>query len=173
MIDKKGTPLKYFLCNGACVGCECRPFHISCRRMIGWPSKAQSSVRTFQLSHLHIYWTCVGLIQAFKTGRSFSIYSEYFPVERLCVQHTRVYRYTVQWLPFLESLNLFQFRPDFIRKLVFFIPSLKMKIICAGFPKTGTKSMASALRQLGYNVNDFPEHLHGGGLFAWSRVILN
>ena len=100
---KKGTPLKYFLCNGACVGCECRPFHISCRRMIGWPSKAQSSVRTFQLSHLHIYWTCVGLIQAFKTGRSFSIYSEYFPVERLCVQHTRVYRYTVQWLPFLES----------------------------------------------------------------------
>ena len=95
LIDKKGTPLKYFLCNGACVGCECRPFHISCRRMIGWPSKAQSSVRTFQLSHLHIYWTCVGLIQAFKTGRSFSIYSEYFPVERLCVQHTRVYRYTV------------------------------------------------------------------------------
>ena len=45
-----------------------------------------------------------------------------------------------------------------------------MKIICAGFPKTGTKSMASALRQLGYNVNDFPEHLQEGGLFAWSRV---
>ena len=37
-----------------------------------------------------------------------------------------------------------------------------MKIIYAGFPKTGTKSMASALRQLGYTVNDFPEHLHGG-----------
>ena len=37
-----------------------------------------------------------------------------------------------------------------------------MKIICAGFPKTGTKSMATALRQLGYTVNDFPEHLHGG-----------
>ena len=37
-----------------------------------------------------------------------------------------------------------------------------MKITCAGFPKTGTKSMATALRQLGYSVNDFPEHLHGG-----------
>ena len=37
-----------------------------------------------------------------------------------------------------------------------------MKIICAGFPKTGTKSMATALRQLGFAVNDFPEHLHGG-----------
>ena len=31
-----------------------------------------------------------------------------------------------------------------------------MKIICAGFPKTGTKSMAMALRELGYeNVHDF------------------
>ena len=34
-----------------------------------------------------------------------------------------------------------------------------MKIICAGFPKTGTKSMANALTQLGYNVHDFEEHL--------------
>ena len=35
-----------------------------------------------------------------------------------------------------------------------------MKIICAGFPKTGTKSMANALRILGYEVHDFEEHLH-------------
>jgi len=35
-----------------------------------------------------------------------------------------------------------------------------MKVICAGFPKTGTKSMAMALRQLGYGpVHDFEEHL--------------
>ena len=34
-----------------------------------------------------------------------------------------------------------------------------MKVICAGFPKTGTKSMAMALRELGYNsVHDFEEH---------------
>ena len=35
----------------------------------------------------------------------------------------------------------------------------KMKIICAGLPKTGTKSMANALTQLGYKVHDFEEHL--------------
>ena len=40
-----------------------------------------------------------------------------------------------------------------------------MKIICVGFPKTGTKSMAAALRQLGYSVNDFPEHLQGGSFY--------
>ena len=34
-----------------------------------------------------------------------------------------------------------------------------MKVICAGFPKTGTKSMANALRRLGYSVHDFEEHL--------------
>ena len=34
-----------------------------------------------------------------------------------------------------------------------------MKIICAGLAKTGTKSMARALTQLGYNVHDFEEHL--------------
>jgi len=34
-----------------------------------------------------------------------------------------------------------------------------MKIICAGFPKTGTKSMAKALRELGYTVNDLWEHV--------------
>eukprot|EP00088_Acartia_fossae_P028127 TRINITY_DN2891_c0_g1_i1.p1 TRINITY_DN2891_c0_g1~~TRINITY_DN2891_c0_g1_i1.p1 ORF type:complete len:294 (+),score=33.28 TRINITY_DN2891_c0_g1_i1:40-882(+) len=34
-----------------------------------------------------------------------------------------------------------------------------MQIICAGFPKTGTKSMALALRELGYVVHDFEEHV--------------
>ena len=34
-----------------------------------------------------------------------------------------------------------------------------MKVLCAGFPKTGTKSMAMALRELGYSVHDFEEHL--------------
>lgn len=34
-----------------------------------------------------------------------------------------------------------------------------MKIICAGFPKTGTKSMANALNHLGYSVHDLEEHL--------------
>ena len=34
-----------------------------------------------------------------------------------------------------------------------------MKIICAGFPKTGTKSLALALRQLGYeSLHDFEDH---------------
>ena len=38
-----------------------------------------------------------------------------------------------------------------------------MKVICAGLSKTGTKSMAKALRILGYNVYDFEEHFkfHG------------
>ena len=47
-----------------------------------------------------------------------------------------------------------------------------MKIICAGFPKTGTKSMAAALRELGYSVNDFPEHLHGGLFFCQSNLVV-
>ena len=34
-----------------------------------------------------------------------------------------------------------------------------MKVICAGLSKTGTKSLAKALRILGYNVYDFPEHI--------------
>ena len=33
-----------------------------------------------------------------------------------------------------------------------------MKLICAGLPKTGTTSMADALRILGYKVYDCPEH---------------
>lgn len=36
--------------------------------------------------------------------------------------------------------------------------SPKMKIICAGLPKTGTKSLVTALRHLGYIVYDSPEH---------------
>ena len=34
-----------------------------------------------------------------------------------------------------------------------------MKVLCAGFPKTGTKSMALALRELGYSLHDFEEHM--------------
>ncbi|XP_032221795.2 uncharacterized protein LOC5520812 [Nematostella vectensis] len=34
-----------------------------------------------------------------------------------------------------------------------------MKIIGAGLPKTGTKSLASALMHLGYNVHDHPEQI--------------
>ena len=33
-----------------------------------------------------------------------------------------------------------------------------MKVICAGLSKTGTKSMAKALRQLGFSVFDGEEH---------------
>lgn len=36
--------------------------------------------------------------------------------------------------------------------------AIKMKVICAGYPKTGTKSMAYALRILGYEVHDLEEH---------------
>ncbi|XP_039271956.1 uncharacterized protein LOC120346314 [Styela clava] len=45
-----------------------------------------------------------------------------------------------------------------------------MKIICAGLPKTGTKSLVMALRQLGYTVYDSPEH----ALFhneEWGRIL--
>ena len=33
-----------------------------------------------------------------------------------------------------------------------------MKVIVAGFPKTGTKSINAALTELGYNVYDYLEH---------------
>ena len=33
----------------------------------------------------------------------------------------------------------------------------KMKFICAGYPKTGSKSCSAALRQLGYTVCDYVE----------------
>ena len=32
-----------------------------------------------------------------------------------------------------------------------------MKIICAGYPKTGTKSLSAALTLLGYSVYDYEE----------------
>ena len=32
-----------------------------------------------------------------------------------------------------------------------------MKVICAGFPKTGTKSISKALRDLGFTVFDWEE----------------
>ena len=34
-----------------------------------------------------------------------------------------------------------------------------MKLICAGFPKTGSKSCSTALRKLGYTVADILETL--------------
>ena len=34
-----------------------------------------------------------------------------------------------------------------------------MKFICAGYPKTGSKSCSNALRKLGYNVADYMETL--------------
>ena len=34
-----------------------------------------------------------------------------------------------------------------------------MKLLCVGYPKTGSKSCSSALRQLGYKVADFVETL--------------
>ena len=34
-----------------------------------------------------------------------------------------------------------------------------MKVICTGFPKTGTKSLCAALRMLGYKVYDFEEQI--------------
>ena len=44
-----------------------------------------------------------------------------------------------------------------------------MKIIVAGFSKTGTKSLSAALRELGYEVYDFLEHFwyHGE---AWKKI---
>ena len=34
-----------------------------------------------------------------------------------------------------------------------------MKVIVAGYPKTGTKSINAALKQLGYSVYDYLEHI--------------
>ena len=45
--------------------------------------------------------------------------------------------------------------------------SLRMDIICAGFPKTGSKSCSAALRTLGYNVADYPETLEFLGETWW------
>ena len=47
---------------------------------------------------------------------------------------------------------------------------LKMKIICAGYPKTGSKSCSSALRILGYKVADYMETLEFLA-FAWRDYV--
>ena len=49
---------------------------------------------------------------------------------------------------------------------------LTMKIICAGFLKTGTKSIAKALRQLGFTVVDWEDQLFGF-LDHWVDVFQN
>nr|XP_039258419.1 uncharacterized protein LOC120334967 [Styela clava] len=47
-----------------------------------------------------------------------------------------------------------------------------MKVICAGIPKTGTKTMAEALRILGYNVHDvFQQFFYQKEL--WSKILAN
>ena len=38
-----------------------------------------------------------------------------------------------------------------------------MKIVCAGLAKTGSTSLAMALRILGYNVYEYPEHVAFNG----------
>ena len=40
-----------------------------------------------------------------------------------------------------------------------FVTPYKMKFVCAGYPKTGSKSASAALRMLGYNVADYIEEL--------------
>ena len=47
-----------------------------------------------------------------------------------------------------------------------------MKVICAGLSKTGTKSLAQALRLLGYTVFDAPEHysLH---FQQWRSILID
>ena len=44
-----------------------------------------------------------------------------------------------------------------------------MKVIYAGFPKSGTKTMNAALTELGYNCYDFFEHfsIHGD---QWKKI---
>ena len=46
-------------------------------------------------------------------------------------------------------------------KIIFYQlwPPYKMKFVCAGYPKTGSKSASAALRMLGYNVADYIEEL--------------
>ena len=53
--------------------------------------------------------------------------------------------------------------------------ALIMKIICAGFPKTGSKSIAKALRDLGFTVFDFPEQVYDSPDFLdhWLDVFQN
>ena len=44
-----------------------------------------------------------------------------------------------------------------------------MKVIVAGFSKTGTKTLNSALTELGYNVYDFIDHFWYHEKF-WSKI---
>ena len=46
-----------------------------------------------------------------------------------------------------------------------------MEVICAGFPKTGTKSLSAGLRELGYNVCDAMETTESGlSRFWWEYM---
>nr|XP_026694836.1 uncharacterized protein LOC108950425 [Ciona intestinalis] len=45
-----------------------------------------------------------------------------------------------------------------------------MKVIVAGFSKTGTKSMRAALTELGFTVHDYPEHFQYNGEL-WRKVL--
>ena len=47
-----------------------------------------------------------------------------------------------------------------------------MKVILAGFSKTGTKSMNSALTELGYNVYDFIDHFWHHDKY-WTQILKN
>lgn len=61
----------------------------------------------------------------------------------------------------------------------------KMKVICSGFPKTGTKTLGCALGTLGYQVFDFIENFwyldkqwndvfdHGGSVEKFKRMFEN
>ena len=45
-----------------------------------------------------------------------------------------------------------------------------MKVIVAGFSKTGTKTLNAALTKLGYNVYDFMEHFWEHGTY-WEKIL--
>ena len=45
-----------------------------------------------------------------------------------------------------------------------------MKVIVAGFSKTGTKSMCAALKELGYKVYDHEEHFRFLG-DKWTKIL--
>jgi len=47
-----------------------------------------------------------------------------------------------------------------------------MEIVCAGFPKTGTKSCSAALRELGYKVADYPETANDLS-YAWKQFLFD
>ena len=53
-----------------------------------------------------------------------------------------------------------------------FLGSLKMKVIVAGYSKTGTKSMNVALTELGYKVYDFADHFWYHGK-AWEKILMS